>query len=581
MKRFVLFTLMLATMMPMVAEERSDSEMKAIAAQHFFGTMTKGLKGSSVTNSLAQLYANDAAVIFAPENAEGFVVVSRDDSMRPVLGYSSARFQSDNIPCGMKWWLDAVAASAQAQRKAPGKNLGGPLKTFTPIEPMLKTYWAQDDPYNRLTPIEGEDHALTGCVATCLAQMLYFNRYPESATYQGLFFDGPAMLNEDETGYLNLMGIDINSTYNWDDFQNAYGYYSTNSENLNEDAKFTDEAAENVANLMFDCGAAVFMQYTEDGSGAVLSDSYYALTECFSYPKEAVKYYERLYYTNDEWLEIIRGELSKGTPVIYGGESADRSGHAFILHGMNEEGLFYVNWGWRGYCDGYFSLDELHTPNGKFDYMQDMIVGARPKALDTDLFKSYFIAHQPYEFRYDNKYTNPLILTLSFCYNYSIETFEGVMDIVIKDNADNTYSYVNFIENFNMGSYYGWRKYEYGVEYTFKPGHTYTIYAATKDVREKDYTPIRVDDYGYLYYTVTVDAKGIPSFSEEQYAPSLATAIKSIPQERQIADGMTRVYDMQGRLVHTAPTASFNLWDVKARGVLIIKQGDSTRRVVR
>jgi hypothetical protein len=46
-------------------------------------------------------------------------------------------------------------------------------------------------------------------------------------------------------------------------------------------------------------------------------------------------------------------------------------------------------------------------------------------------------------------------------------------------------------------------------------------------------------------------------------------------------DGITRVYDMQGRLVHTAPTATFNLWKVPARGVLVVKQGNTVRKVAR
>lgn len=39
--------------------------------------------------------------------------------------------------------------------------------------------------------------------------------------------------------------------------------------------------------------------------------------------------------------------------------------------------------------------------------------------------------------------------------------------------------------------------------------------------------------------------------------------------------------DTAGRLIYTAPTRKFNLWDVNAHGILVIKQGNQVRKVVR
>ena len=57
------------------------------------------------------------------------------------------------------------------------------------IEPLLKTIWYQDAPYNLLTPIyNGDDdkmkgkHGATGCVATALAQVMYYHQWPQEAT---------------------------------------------------------------------------------------------------------------------------------------------------------------------------------------------------------------------------------------------------------------------------------------------------------------------------------------------------------------------------------------------------------------
>ncbi len=35
-------------------------------------------------------------------------------------------------------------------------------------------------------------------------------------------------------------------------------------------------------------------------------------------------------------------------------------GHAFVCDGYRDDGCFHINWGWGGWCDGYFSLDVLN-----------------------------------------------------------------------------------------------------------------------------------------------------------------------------------------------------------------------------
>ena len=47
------------------------------------------------------------------------------------------------------------------------------------------------------------------------------------------------------------------------------------------------------------------------------------------------------------------------------------------------------------------------------------------------------------------------------------------------------------------------------------------------------------------------------------------------------ADGMTRVYDTFGRLVYSAPSRSFSVSDIPARGILLIRDGQTTRKVVK
>ncbi|MGM9713192.1 MAG: C10 family peptidase, partial [Prevotella sp.] len=61
---------------------------------------------------------------------------------------------------------------------------------------------------------------------------------------------------------------------------------------------------------------------------------------------------------------------------LYFGQTATDGGHAFIVDGYAER-KYHINWGWNGYCDGYFTLDKLNPnmENG-FNYGQEMVINA-------------------------------------------------------------------------------------------------------------------------------------------------------------------------------------------------------------
>ena len=72
--------------------------------------------------------------------------------------------------------------------------------------------------------------------------------------------------------------------------------------------------------------------------------------------------------------------------MLYFGQSATDGGHAFIVDGY-ADGKYHINWGWNGYCDGFFTLDNLNPnmENG-FNLGQEMVINAwRPAgAADTN-----------------------------------------------------------------------------------------------------------------------------------------------------------------------------------------------------
>ena len=257
MKKLNLAVLFLISTFPLFAIERSESDMEAIALQQLKGAGVKSLVYKSAVK-LKCLQRNTSFSIYGTEENDGFVIVSRDEEVRPVLGYSTSSFDADNIPDGFQWWLDNVSAQLQAAKNAP---IQGPVETtyYVPIAPMMKTKWAQNYPYNCLTPeyntSDGKQHAKTGCMATSLAQILNYNQYPASASFTGYYYvDPPA---EDMS---NVMYANVNSTYSWP-YKIAYGNYWPDGYQTEYDWKeilYTEAEALQIGTLWLCCRVAIW-----------------------------------------------------------------------------------------------------------------------------------------------------------------------------------------------------------------------------------------------------------------------------------------------------------------------------------
>ena len=600
MKKQIFTLLLMALAMPMMAENRSDSEMAAIASQKLFGAQVKGLNGGAAT-SVKRVFADKTIAVFTPEDGQRFVIVGRDDRLRPVLGYAKGAFDMDKIPCGMKAWLSGINRTLQ-KMDAAGIKDAAPLKAtvdYTPVAPMITTKWTQEEPFNSLLPEVGEgderDHALTGCVATSMGQVMNYWQWPASAAFDGFYY-----LNE----FPSPFQIKVNSQYSWP-YQKGYGWYLpdgySDPDNYNEWCyeEYDENAATAIATLMRDCGAAVGMQYTAYGGGSTLYDAAAALPQYFNYSSSAIQLRKRTYYTTDEWLSIIYSELQAKRPIIYGAvyiyyeedpASDDiweiHSSHAFILHGIDDDGLFNINWGWDGWYDGTYALDAFNSPGGNYNDDALMLTGITVEPQPMDVYHS-FMTTTDCQFIYTPN-TDPIIkVTLDEFRSYSYQPFTGRFYMVIQDLAGGEPSYLDIYrqeEDVTLNYGVGYPQYAgFPEAVNLEPGHSYRLYVASHAVNEEGYQPVRA--YGELTgpigYTLTIDGEGNgeitgPEIMEEY----LLTSVKSVKQEP-MDDGITRVYDMQGRLVHTAPTASFNLWTVPARGVLVIKQGNNVRKVAR
>lgn len=335
----------------------------------------------------------DAFYVFNADNNGGFVIVSGDDRTTDILGYSkTGNLDMEQLPDNLKWWLEsyarqieALGTSLEPAQKAKARGAGG----WDAIEPMIKTQWDQIEPYNLMCPdgdyvdydepgYNANNRCVTGCVATAMAQVLYYWQCQDGC---------------DEIGQIEI-GQDVNQgTIEKPDFQFVVDHtfhalpattFDWESMALTYSIDAIGASADAVAKLMRYCGQAVNMDYNIGGSSAHLSGD--VLTKVFGYSKNIRELY-RDPYTTSQWEEMIYAELAANRPVLYSGQAADGGGHQFIIDGYDGNGLFHMNWGWGGMSDDYFVLS-LANPNNQgaggsqtndaFQFDQSALFGVEP-----------------------------------------------------------------------------------------------------------------------------------------------------------------------------------------------------------
>jgi hypothetical protein len=312
-------------------------------------------------------------------SANSFVIIAGDDIINPVLGYSTeSGFNSGNIPENVSQYLDNY--STVIESLVSNNNTSSPVilakwnsllnnagntshsKSSSGVSPLIKTKWNQGAYYNDLCPVVNTIYnAYTGCVATVMAQLMKYWKYPASGIGFHSYTDGTNGVLSASFG---------NTVYSWDSMP-----ASVNN---------TNHA---VAQLMFQCGVAVNMNYGKtylaSSTAYVLSSNSpvsncteYALKTYFGY-KSSIKGVKARDYSSTNWENLIRNELDHARPVIYDGYGPI-GGHSFICDGHDTSNYFHMNWGWSGQYDGYFALSLLTPGSDDFTSYQEALIGIEP-----------------------------------------------------------------------------------------------------------------------------------------------------------------------------------------------------------
>lgn len=377
----LLMASLLATQVAIARQLSPDEALSAALSQPDVSGMLKTTTHGKLRPRLAYTAAAGATrllYVFDRGASSGYVVVAADDVARPMLGYTDkGDFSIDSIPPALRWWLGCYAAEIKAAVSSGTSVAAQPASTVsrTPIEPIVATMWNQDAPFNNLCPELDGERAVTGCVATAMAQVMKVHQWPATGT-------GTNSYSFTYNNTSHNVSLDFGATtYRWDDMLDVY------------DDNSPSAACDAVATLMYSCGVAVDMRYNlakDGGSGAASLLAAVGLLKYFNYDK-GMRYLQRTDYTLDEWCDIIYAELAEGRPVLYGGQS-DEGGHEFVCDGYSEDGLFHINWGWGGASNGYFLLSALEPGSqgiggsgGGYNANQDVIVGIRPPVAGSEV----------------------------------------------------------------------------------------------------------------------------------------------------------------------------------------------------
>ncbi|MGD0710216.1 MAG: C10 family peptidase [Bacteroidales bacterium] len=352
---------------------------KQIAVNFYIEHSKYNLSAKSivVTNSFAE--TENSIIMYYVFNLSngGFVIVAAEDGVHPILGYSyEGIYTEENQSPEFIFWMNkykqqiayivSSKQSSTAQIDADWARYSVSSDKFIPssgtgnVAPLTYSLWDQGCCYNSHCPIDSTattecDHVVTGCVATSMAQIMFYYRYP----LQG---EGSHSYNDPSYG---IQSASFSATtYDW----NAM---SLSCIGVNDA----------IATLMYHCGVSDDMQYGPTGSMGNMMYATNALTSYFKYSLSSIRHAIKSSFIDAQWADTLENELNNNRPFIYGGfDTTYGEGHAWVCDGYQATNYFHFNWGWSGNDNGYFYLDALDPSGYNFTSDEEAIYGIYPRS---------------------------------------------------------------------------------------------------------------------------------------------------------------------------------------------------------
>ena len=331
--------------------------------------------------------AQDPAFYVVSRPEGGFVMVSGNDNVQPVLAFSFENdFVVEGMPDNVRWWMEELKGYARsAVRPTPEitEAWGAYVETKSVIPvgevesqftASLTNLWDQNGPANHFAPtVEGQSmKSVCGCVPLALAEIMAWfgdnnvNSFTEASiaeyTYSAY---NPATQHFDKSNTISSHNLSI--THSWADLKSLYENSAFRSASVEENGLGLD-----LGSLVYDIGTILQVEYNQnEGAGGTSGNLglLNRLTSMMSYNQAAMPK-RRENFTSSEWISMLVAEISEH-PVFYEGQDTDKNaGHAFVADGyatmkVGGNKVIHFNFGWGGSCNGYYNcLTDVATENG-------------------------------------------------------------------------------------------------------------------------------------------------------------------------------------------------------------------------
>ena len=402
MKRIVcsLLTAIAMFVAPMAQAENVTVDQAKDAAAHYLQHNTSLTRITPEQLTLAHQWNNDELgvasmyLFTAPE--EGWIIMAATTAMDPVVAFTDEGVFDGRMAPAQAEWLDSYSDMVCAVQNLDNEKSLGDSPEWTELANhllngtkaqiiLLKTRWDQGGPsgtdYNIFSPVINDSVAPTGCVATALAQICYYYKFPKQPKGRIVYTNN----RPTETGGQSVrMEIDLDTVPPLD--------YSIMP--LEIKMSTTRERREEVSRLAFYVGMSVKMQYGGSLSGSTDQNAVSGMKTNMKYTRGTIL--DRRSAGNDtNYINSVRRELMNNRPVYMsgtsGGSGAHAGGHAWVCDGYqdNDSTKFHMNWGWGGTGNAFYNLVtnnlSISGMGYNFRLYQSVILNMVPPQDSTDI----------------------------------------------------------------------------------------------------------------------------------------------------------------------------------------------------
>ncbi|MCD4817756.1 MAG: C10 family peptidase [Candidatus Cloacimonetes bacterium] len=353
MKKLIILCIIVIVYLSAFAEIQSFSNI-SIVAKNFIESKSNE---AQVLDSYPIISENYTTAYVFNLDPIGFVLVTTDDDLQPVIAYSFF----NNLPesereinpffdifiediNNRQSYYQISNSDVEDNNQLWNKYLSGniqerdfqqwPPDGTTYTSGWVETTWNQSGVYSQYCPLDNSGaRSVVGCVATAMAMIVDFHKYVGNVSfnnsddyYSGYYYPYIYIDNDhiehDFPSFpeLNILLDDVIANYN-------------NSQPL---------TSSNKGALSFACGVSVDMSYSSEGSGTQTSRVASALlnkfdfSSAYHYDNNGASFYNTM---KDNMKSMKPAEMS-----IY--TSGWNNGHAIICDGYNTDDYYHLNFGW-------------------------------------------------------------------------------------------------------------------------------------------------------------------------------------------------------------------------------------------